>query len=812
MEKYLSIHGHFYQPPRENPWLDHIEQQDSAQPYHDWNERITEQCYEPNSAARVLDREGYIQDIVNNYAGISFNFGPTLLRWFQRCRPEIYTAILEADRLSLERFSGHGAAMAQAYSHLIMPLANSRDKRTQILWGISDFRHRFGRDPEGMWLPETAVDLETLQLLAEQGIRFTLLAPGQAARVKGLTEKRWQDVRGGRVDPRRPYLCRLADGRSITIFFYDGAIAQEVAFSDLLKRGESLADRLTGTLASSSEPQLAHIATDGETYGHHHLFGEMALAYALRHVEKSQSVQVTIYGEYLEKHPPRHEVEIEENSSWSCSHGVERWRSDCGCHTGGEPGWNQKWRRPLREALDWLSEELAVVFEQEGGQLLRDPWQSRDDYIELLLDPPADQVDSWLDAHAAHRLNAAERSTVLALLEMQRHAMLMFTSCGWFFNDISGIETVQVLAYASRALQLAEEVGSRSLEEAFIQRLGAAQSNAAAWQDGGHIYRKAVKPMQVDLARVAAHHAMLSLFENGSSRRIYSYFAENRHYAEHRNGKMKLACGLVTIRSRQTRKEEVFSFQVLYLGGHSLVAGVGRQPLCQEGEAGEKEMVDAFLQGQLPDVLRFFDRNFSGDTFGLEHLFRDDQRVLMGEILRETLQDIETSFQEVHDEHFALMRFMHGIDMPTPAQLALPVGFMLNRQLRMMLDKEPFPAEDFRLTLEEIELLGLSLDQPLLNYRAERRLTAALGELGEEGEDLEQLKKVILLVQSTIRSPLEVDLWKAQNICFGLHKKVLSTLGQRAEAGDEKVSEWLILFGELADLLKVRLRPGESAV
>ena len=335
MEKYLCIHGHFYQPPRENPWLDHIEQQDSAQPYHDWNERITEQCYEPNSAARILDSEGYIQDIVNNYTRISFNFGPTLLRWFQRCRPETYAAILEADRLSQQRFSGHGAALAQAYSHLIMPLANRRDKQTQILWGISDFRHRFGRDPEGMWLPETAVDLETLQMLATYGIRFTLLAPRQAARVKGLTEKRWQDVRGGRVDPRRPYLCRLPDGQSLTIFFYDGPIAQEVAFSDLLKRGETLADRLTGTLVSSAEPQLAHIATDGETYGHHHLFGEMALAYALRHVDTSRSARVTIYGEYLEKHPPTHEVEIEENSSWSCSHGVERWRSDCGCHTGG---------------------------------------------------------------------------------------------------------------------------------------------------------------------------------------------------------------------------------------------------------------------------------------------------------------------------------------------------------------------------------------------------------------------------------------------------------------------------------------------
>ena len=806
MEKYLCIHGHFYQPPRENPWLDHIEQQDSAQPYHDWNERITEQCYEPNSAARILDDEGYIQDIVNNYARISFNFGPTLLRWFQRCRPEIHAAILEADRLSQERFSGHGGAMAQAYSHLIMPLANRRDKQTQILWGIRDFRHRFGRAPEGMWLPETAVDLETLQMLATYGIRFTLLAPRQAARVKGLTEKRWQDVRGGRVDPRRPYLCRLPDGQSLTIFFYDGAIAQDVAFSDLLKRGETLADRLTGTLTSSAEPQLAHIATDGETYGHHHLFGEMALAYALRHVDTSRSARVTIYGEYLEKHPPTHEVEIEENSSWSCSHGVERWRSDCGCHTGGKPGWNQQWRRPLREALDWLRDELAVVFEQEGKALLCDPWQSRDHYIDLLLDPAEDRIDLWLDAQAVHRLSVAERSKALALLEMQRHAMLMFTSCGWFFNDISGIETVQILAYASRALQLAEDIGARLLEEAFIQRLGAARSNVAAWQDGGTIYRQAVKPMRVDLARVAAHHAMLSLFQAGADGQMYSYSMQRRQYDEYRAGKMKLACGRVVIRSRATRKEGDFTFHVLYLGGHSLVAGVRSSAEAGETAVAADEVVEAFRQGDIPRVLRLLDHLFPQGTFGLEHLFRDDQRLVMDKILRETLREIETSFQEVHDEHYVLMRFLHGIDMPAPSQLALPVGFVLNRQLRTMLDEEPFEANQFRQTLAEIELLGLALEQPLLDYRAERRLTAELERLPGEEEDPDRLETAVELAACMTRPPLQVDLWKAQNICFGLHRTLTAEMERRAAAGDKKARRWLASFEELAGFLKVRLR------
>ncbi|HJQ40261.1 MAG TPA: DUF3536 domain-containing protein, partial [Thermoanaerobaculia bacterium] len=380
-ERFITIHGHFYQPPRENPWLEAVETQDSAFPYHDWNERITVECYEPNASARILDDADRIRRIVNNYASISFNFGPTLLSWLQSVAPETYASILDADRISRERFSGHGCAIAQAHNHIILPLANARDQRTQVRWGIRDFEHRFGRKPEGMWLPETAVDVASLEALAAEGIAFTILEPHQAAR--------WRHP--GPLDPTVPYLCRLPSGASIAIFFYDGPISRAVAFERLLARGENFALRIVGAF-QNGDAQLVNIATDGETYGHHHRFGEMALAYALQFIDDNRLARLTNYGEQLERQPPLHEVEIKERTSWSCAHGVERWRSDCGCNTYSSPGWNQQWRTPLRNALDWLRDELSAIYERYGRQAFHDPWQTRDDYIDVILDRSGDNV------------------------------------------------------------------------------------------------------------------------------------------------------------------------------------------------------------------------------------------------------------------------------------------------------------------------------------------------------------------------------------------------------------------------------------
>ncbi len=499
-ERYLCIHGHFYQPPRENPWLETIELQDSAYPFHDWNERITAECYAPNAAARTLDGDGRIVQISSNYSRISFNFGPTLLKWMAARAPEVYEAVLEADRTSALRFGGHGSALSQPYGHIIMPLANGRDRYTLALWGIRDFEYRFGRRPEGMWLPETAVDLATLELLAQLGIRFTILAPHQAARVRRIGESVWEDAADSRIDPTRAYLFRLPSGRTINLFFYNSPVSRAVAFEDLLKSGEELADRLLNAFSEENHSQLVHIATDGETYGHHHRFGEMGLAYALERIETSGLARLTNYGEFLEKQPPEHEVDIIENTSWSCAQGVERWRSDCGCNSGAHPDWDQSWRGPLRDALDWLRDEAAPLFEEQGAELLHDPWAARDDYINVVLHRRGNE-DAFFQRHAVRTLDKEATVTALQLLELQRHAMLMYTSCGWFFDELSGIETVQVLQYAGRVIQLARELFRRDLEPPFLDLLEPAKSNLPENSNGRVVYEKFVQPAVVDLQK-----------------------------------------------------------------------------------------------------------------------------------------------------------------------------------------------------------------------------------------------------------------------------------------------------------------------
>jgi alpha-amylase/alpha-mannosidase (GH57 family) len=510
MNRFICIHGHFYQPPRENPWTGEIARQEDAYPYHDWNDKIAAECYTPNTRARILGPGGKVITVVNNYSQMSFDFGPTLLSWLERYKPETYRTIIETDRAGQQRYSGHGPAMAQCYNHMIMPLANSRDKRTQVVWGVRDFEHRFGRKSEGMWLPETAVDLETLDIMAEQGITFTILAPRQAKRIRSIGGKTWTDVCGERIDSRVPYLCRLPSGRTITLLFYDGPLARDIAFGRLLDDGVMFAQRLVGlgdgdmtrTAAVRDRvpghvSSLAHIATDGETYGHHHRFGEMGLAYCIYHIQKNRLATVTIYGEYLERHPPTREVEVIENSSWSCAHGVERWRDNCGDNTGAHPDWTQAWRRPLREALDWLRDRLIPFYEEQMRGYVKDPWQVRDDYIAVVLDRSEPSVERFGEQRLAAggpRLAPEDEVRILRRLEMQHHAMLMYTSCGWFFDDVSGIETIQILQYAARAMQLAREVGGPDLEAEFIARLEPAPGNKPEYNNGARAYEKLVKP------------------------------------------------------------------------------------------------------------------------------------------------------------------------------------------------------------------------------------------------------------------------------------------------------------------------------
>lgn len=806
MNKRICIHGHFYQPPRENPWLEAVEIQDSAYPYHDWNQRITAECYAPNTASRVLDHDNLVTGISRNYARISFNFGPTLLSWMETEMPAVYQAILKADRDSMERFSGHGAAMAQAYNHLIMPLANDRDRRTQVLWGIRDFEKRFGRRPEGMWLPETAVDTPTLEELAEQEIKFTVLAPRQAAKARRIGDREWKDVSGDKVDTTRPYLCKLPSGREIVLFFYDGAISREVAFNQLLDNGSVFADRLIGAApAGASHNPLVHIATDGETYGHHHRFGDMALAAALDAIDSDSDVEATIYAEYLDENPPEYEAQIIENSSWSCVHGVERWRSDCGCNTGGHSNWNQRWRAPLRDALDWLRDAANPLYESGCFGLLKSPWDARDDYVNVVLDRSLENVDRFFAKHAVGELSDEEKSRALKLLELQRHLMLIYTSCGWFFDEISAIEPVQVIEYSGRAIQLASQLFEKDLETDFLGKLYEAKSNIRENKDGKEIYLRWVKPQAVDLKAVAAHSAISSLYERDDA--TLSAFEVAITEQERADiGRVIFTTGLIQVKSSITLESDQFQFAALSMGDHNISCGL--LPILDRPlEKLREEFADSLRTADVPDLLRDMDRVFEEDQFSLRGLFRDEQRRILNLILKSATDGAEGVYQALYEQQVPVMRFLRDLGNPVPQAFSTAAEYFLNSIIRKELERLDQPT-DFSWVgsrLEEAVWMQVNLDNRGLGLLLENAIYRMLRHFREGPADTAELQRLETAVHIARNSSLEVDLWNAQTVTFEMaHSDYLQAV-KDAEAGDEDRGEWAELFRSLASNVSVKL-------
>jgi alpha-amylase/alpha-mannosidase (GH57 family) len=809
MERYICIHGHFYQPPRENPWLEAIERQDSAYPYHDWNERVTAECYRPNARARILDEKDRIIDIGNNYSRISFNFGPTLLSWLEEQAEDVYRAVREADAESRERFSGHGSALAQAYNHVILPLANRRDKETQVRWGIRDFERRFDRRPEGLWLPETAVDVETLEVLAAEGLAFTVLAPSQASRVRPIGGRAWKDVSGARIDPSRAYEARLPSGRRIALFFYDGPISRAVAFEGLLRKGEYLAGRLAGAFSDERDwAQLAHIATDGETYGHHHRQGEMALAYALRHIEAQGLARLTNYGEYLEGHPPTHQVEILEQTAWSCVHGVGRWWTDCGCNSGSHPGWNQAWRTPLRNALDWLRDELAPRFESAAGELLKDPWPARDAYVDVILDRAAESRARFLEEHRSRELSDAEQIRVLQLMELQRHAQLMYTSCGWFFDDLSGIETVQVIQYAGAALHLARELFGEGLEKGFLDRLAKARSNLPGHGDGASLYAKWVKPAVVDLAKVGAHYAISSLFEGYPEHmRLYSYSVDREDQRIVQAGRARLLLGRAWFLSEITQERQYLTYGVLHYGDHTVVGGVREHRGEEAFEEMARDATAAFERADFPEAVRVMDRHFGSSNYSLKTLFRDEQRKLLGLILESTLEETAAVYRQIYENHAPLMRFIGDLGVPLPRVLRTTAEYVLNGSLRRLLREEAPDAERARALLDAARREGVPLDGQGLSFELGRTLERLMERVHSTPQDLEPLTLVSSLVGLAGAPPFEVNLSRVQDLYWELRQGVYP---QRQGAADEESRSWAAAFVALGSALGVRVEAEEG--
>ncbi len=792
-DRWVCVHGHFYQPPRENAWLEIIEPQPSAHPYPDWNQRITAECYRPNAHARIVDAQQRIVRVIDNYERMSFDVGPTLLTWLEREAPDVHASLVAADRRSRDRFSGHGSAMAQGYHHVILPLASPRDQLTQVRWGVADFRRRFGRDPEGMWLPECAVDTASLEALAACGVKFTVLAPHQAQRVRPPGGTTWIDVSGGRIEPGRAYRHALPSGRSIDLFFYDGPTSRAIAFEQLLADGNRFADRIIG-----SGHGLCHVATDGESYGHHHRFGEMALAWALHVIEIGgrPGARLTNYGEFRARFPATWDVEIVQDTSWSCAHGVERWRADCGCNGGGHPGWNQAWRKPLRDALDWLRDRAAEAFERLGEPLLVDPWAARDAYVEVMLDPAA------LPVFLAHHLRpgvdpSAHRTKVLELLELQRHAMLMYTSCGWFFDELSGIETVQVLQYAARACELLAALSGEPVEDAFVELLAAAPSNVAAYRDGRGVWKQTVEPTRVDLERVVAHLAVAAAIDVPPKHRIHAYVSEQLDQVTRRAGKARLVAGTVRCTSRRTGAGQDLSYAALHLGEHHVLGGVRRFPGDAEWTPLVEQLTEQFGAADLLATQRTLDRTF-GSTFSLASLFKHERERALRHILEGSLRDSESALRGIYDDHAPLLRYLANHDIAVPDTLRLAAELVLRHRLLDALHRVDVRYDEVRAVLGEAADTHVDLDLPQVAYVAGDALARTIARFAAAPDPtlLEQLAK---MAEAVARMTSHVDLWQSQNAVVELRDAHLAAWRAGGVAGVRLATA----FTRLATALRV---------
>jgi alpha-amylase/alpha-mannosidase (GH57 family) len=686
-DAYIAIHGHFYQPPRENPWLEIIETEESAHPFHDWNERIAFECYRPNAYARTLDGKGKILNIVNNYSSISFNFGPTLLPWLERRFPSVYQKILEADQLSLKRF-GHGNAIAQVYDHIIMPLASDRDKETEVLWGISDFEKRFHRRPEAMWLPETAVNYPTLQVLVKHGMRYLILSPFQVLRVRPFGGKKWTDVSQGQIDATQAYRCFIKDSsrkripeQFIDIFFYNGIISKEIAFGDLLNDGNAFCYRFTQFYQESKErPQLIHVATDGETFGHHKKFGEMALAFALDNGCPTRGFELTNYGSFLKRFPPVHEVEIDEGprgegTSWSCSHGVGRWKEDCEDCAGGKPGWNQKWRKPLREALDLLRDELSVIFEREGEKIFHNVWEARNGYIDLILNRSPQRTKNFFEQYGLIGLDENGRIKGLKLLEMQRHALQMYTSCGWFFADLAGLETVIILQRAARAIQLAEGLTGQGVEEKFLQRLSEAESNLPEMGKGDQVYQRLVKPKSVTPEKVVNHFAITSLLDGGEGeKKIFSYRVEKIQYEKMEKEENLLVIGQVRVTSDIIPEPKEFLFGLIPSGRDVFRTWVSEKREDLHFDVLKQKGNEAFGKGG-EEIAKALASLFGDQVFTMRDTFKEERQAIFQKLIQKEFEEHCQVYADLFDRTKLAVEALArgGLEIPYEIRVAAEV-------------------------------------------------------------------------------------------------------------------------------------------
>ena len=817
-DRYLIIHGHFYQPPRENPWILALEPQNSAAPFANWNQRITRECYAPNRCSRILGANGKIKKLLNNYEHLSFNFGPTLLSWLEKADPETYARILEADHHAAIAKNGHGSALAQVYNHIIMPLANRRDRLTQIRWGMADFESRFGRRAEGMWLAETAADLETLKMMASEGLKFTILSQGQAAAVRPLEaqgdDDAWKSVAGGGIDPREPYRVVWGPGpdEHLDVFFYDGPVSRAIAFERLLSDGNSLLQRIEQAFGKPKEggrPRLVNLATDGESYGHHFQFGDMALAWLYNHLEEHDdedgAIQATNYGHYLSLFPPDKEVKIIDNSSWSCIHGVERWRSDCGCNTGGGRGtWNQKWRKPLRDGLDRLRDQMAGIFTSETKDLLKDSWQARDDYINVLISRYDLSVQSaFLEAHQARPLEPEEKSKIFSLLEAQLMGLYMFTSCGWFFDEISGLEPVQNLRYALRAIELSHPFSSIDLSGDLSSALSEIKPNDPAYATGLDLWRQMVLPDSIEGRALAAHWAAASTLEMPKVLNIFEVPEfESGRISRLSGPGVEIMAGKVTIHDPRLRSGTDYICLSIYSGGvhlaflvsecrkdfepswmNKLEDHLGRGPTAQEALRLWEVMTD-----MMPDASRFH----------VEDLLPYCRSLLFNSMVVEIYEDLKGYAREIFhlNQHLLMMNRTSGqaVDWVERFIFRVMGETEFKRILSVSDSGLPINLASLESLLNKKGLLGLVKDESTISGLCGNFLRQSFKRLEETKVPGRLLSEMINFIKLIQNKGFNLDLWESQNLWFALsmnpnfqnnlldeEKSLMNTLGKELD-------------------------------
>ncbi|MEM6368419.1 MAG: DUF3536 domain-containing protein [Myxococcota bacterium] len=767
----VIVHGHFYQPPRENPWTGAVDREPSAAPFHDWNARVFRDAYRANAHARILDDSGRVIQVVNNYETMSFNFGPTLLSWMEAHHPITYGRILEADRKSV-RERGFGNALAQAFNHTILPLDDPRDLRTQILWGLNDFESRFGRVAEGMWLPETAANEAVLSALAKAGVRFTVLAPSQAQRIRPLGTTEWASVTQD-LDQSRPYrwLDPDASGRHLDLFFFDAGRSKAVAFDRALNTSQAFAELF-------SPGQLRILATDGESYGHHSVFGDRTLAHFFRAEGPRRGLSFTNFASVRHHQPPTHEVELAagpngEGTAWSCAHGIGRWTRDCGCSTGGGPGAHQRWRAPLRTALEGLREVLHQTFEEMGGELFLDPWAARDDYQPVIGEGP-EAFEAWSQGRTRRDLSADDGVRARRLLEMERNVLLMFTSCGWFFHDVSGIETVQILKYAGRAIDHAVDLGLPSPEPKLLEALAEAPSYIPEQGTGADVYRKAVGRARVTPARAAAHLAVDGLVEAPTGAGEFAGFAFRMGpFQVRRSGPYATAAAWMELVCERTDARHQIGVAALHLGGIDVYGTVSPSMSQEAFEKAASRIFEDVEESSLPTLIRRLQAHFGPEEFQLSDLLPEQAEGLAQLAFGELLERFGDAYAQLYRDHGRTLDMLQAAGFQLPKELKAAAEFTLQRRFQAEIEDQAQSRDPqaYHRAIEiarQAESAGYALDRRTSAHIFEGLLNRAVQEAMRD-KDPSSVEAVRKLVELVGQLALEVSMDQAQEMVLGLY-------------------------------------------